>query len=63
MSEDELFRYGLDVFNNEADKFKNWMYKENFSLGGITPQSLLSTSKGRKLVEECLNRIEYGNFG
>uniref|UniRef100_UPI0040497FC5 type II RES/Xre toxin-antitoxin system antitoxin n=2 Tax=Flavobacterium sp. TaxID=239 RepID=UPI0040497FC5 len=58
----ELFDFGIDVFNNEEEKFQRWMKKQNISLGGNSPESLLDSTTGIQEVKNCLNRIEYGNF-
>ena len=58
----ELLDFGLEVFNQEEDKFQRWMKKMNFSLGDNTPESLLDSITGIQEVKNCLNRIEYGNF-
>ncbi|MFN3850495.1 MAG: antitoxin Xre/MbcA/ParS toxin-binding domain-containing protein [Spirosomataceae bacterium] len=58
----ELIDYGIEVFNNEEEKFQRWLKKPNLSLGGNTPESLLDTITGIDEVQYCLNRIEYGNF-
>jgi putative toxin-antitoxin system antitoxin component (TIGR02293 family) len=58
----ELIDYGLEVFNQEQEKFQRWLKKTNLSLGGHSPESLLDTTTGIDEVKFCLNRIEYGNF-
>ena len=58
----ELVDFGIEVFNNEEEKFKRWMKKQNISLGGNTPESLLDSTTGIQEVKNCLNRIEYGNL-
>lgn len=58
----ELVDFGIEVFNNEEDKFQRWMKKMNFSLGNNTPESMLDSITGIQEVRNCLNRIEYGNF-
>ncbi len=57
----ELLDFGIEVFNNEEIKFQRWMKKQNISLGGNTPESLLDSITGIQEVKNCLNRIEYGN--
>lgn len=44
----ELYEYGLEVFNNEEDKYKRFLDKNN---------NLSETELRNKL-----NRINYGNF-
>jgi putative toxin-antitoxin system antitoxin component (TIGR02293 family) len=58
----ELLDFGIEVFNNEEEKFQRWMKKINFSLGDNTPESLLDSVTGIQEVKNCLNRIEYGNL-
>lgn len=58
----ELVDFGIEVFNNEEEKFQRWMKKQNISLGGNTPESLLDSTTGIQEVKNCLNRIEYGNL-
>jgi putative toxin-antitoxin system antitoxin component (TIGR02293 family) len=58
----ELIDEGIEVFNNEEEKFQRWLRKPNLSLGGNSPESLLDTTTGIDEVKFCLNRIEFGNF-
>lgn len=58
----ELVDFGIEVFNNEEKKFQRWMKKQNISLGGNSPESLLDSTTGIQEVKNCLNRIEYGNL-
>jgi len=58
----ELIDFGLEVFNQEENKFLRWLKKPNLSLGGTTPESLLDTTTGIQEVKNCLNRLEYGNL-
>lgn len=58
----ELLDFGLEVFNNEEDKFQRWLKKPNIALSGNTPESLLDSITGIQEVKNCLNRIEYGNL-
>ena len=58
----ELIDYGLEVFNDEQEKFQRWLKKTNLSLGGNSPESFLDTTTGIDEVRFCLNRIEFGNF-
>ena len=54
--------FGSEVFNNEEDKFQRWLKKQNISLGGNSPESLLDSATGIQEVKNCLYRIEYGNL-
>ena len=58
----ELLDFGLEVFNNEAEKFQRWLKKPNISLGGDTPESLFDSLTGIQEVRNSLNRLEYGNL-
>ncbi len=58
----ELLDHGLEVFNDEKEKFQRWLKKPNLSLGGHSPESLLDTTTGIDEVNYALNRIEFGNF-
>ena len=58
----ELIDYGIEVFNNENEKFQRWLKKPNLSLGGNPPENLLDTITGINEVKFCLNRIEFGNL-
>lgn len=58
----ELLDFGLEVFNNEKEKFQRWIKKPNISLGGVTPESLFDSLTGIQEVRNSLNRLEYGNM-
>lgn len=58
----ELLDFGLEVFNNEKEKFQRWLKKPNISLGGVSPQSLFDSLTGIQEVRNSLNRLEYGNM-
>lgn len=57
----ELLDYGVEVFNNEREKFLRWLKKPNVSLGNVDPESLFDSLSGIQEVRNSLNRIEYGN--
>ena len=58
----ELLDFGVEVFNNETEKFQRWLKKPNISLGGVTPVSLFDSLTGIQEVRNSLNRLEYGNL-
>lgn len=58
----ELIDYGLEVFNNEEEKFQRWLKKPNLSIGGNTPENMLDTITGINEVKFSLNRLEFGNL-
>lgn len=58
----EVLDFGLEVFNNEEDKFQRWLKRPNLSLGGVAPESLFDSLTGIQEVRNSLNRLEYGNM-
>ena len=58
----EVLDFGLEVFNNEKEKFHRWLKKPNLSLGGVAPESLFDSITGIQEVRNTLNRLEYGNM-
>lgn len=58
----EVLDFGLEVFNNEKEKFHRWLKKPNLSLGGESPESMFDSITGIQEVRNALNRIEYGNM-
>jgi putative toxin-antitoxin system antitoxin component (TIGR02293 family) len=58
----EVLDYGLEVFNDEKEKFKRWLKKANYSLGGVSPDSLFDSVTGVEEVKNALDRIEQGIF-
>jgi len=58
----ELIDFGLEVFNNEEEKFHRWLKKPNISLGGNSPESMFDTVTGINEVKFSLNRLEFGNL-
>ena len=58
----EVLDFGLEVFNNEIEKFQRWLKKPNLSLGSVTPESLFDSITGIQEVRNALNRLEYGNM-
>jgi len=58
----ELIDYGINVFNDEEEKFQRWLKKPNLSLGGNPPDSMLDTMTGINEVRFSLNRLEFGNL-
>ena len=58
----EIYDFGVDVFNNEKEKFLRWLKKPNQSLGNVTPESLFDSLTGINEVRKALTRMEYGNM-
>lgn len=55
-----LYKKGVKVFG-VGDAFISWLSKPAFGLGGLLPLDLLRTSDGIGLVDEELDRIQYGD--
>lgn len=51
----------MQVLEDE-DAARRWINRENRSLGGESPLSLLDTEAGYELVLDTLARIEYGVY-
>lgn len=47
----------------DADKAHRWLMKPNRALGGQIPFTLLDSDAGASVVEQILDRIEYGVYG
>ncbi|TDB67436.1 type II RES/Xre toxin-antitoxin system antitoxin [Arundinibacter roseus] len=58
----ELLDFGVEVFNDEEEKFQRWLKKPTLALGGATPESLFDSLTGIQEVRNSLNRLEYGNL-
>ena len=58
----ELIGYGMEVFNQEGDKFLRWLRKPNLGLFNHTPESLLDTFTGIAQVKMELEGLDYGVF-
>lgn len=58
----EVLDYGLEVFNNEKEKFQRWLKKPNISLGNVAPESMFDSITGIQEVRNALTRLEYGNM-
>lgn len=56
-----LYDKGIEVFGN-TDAFNRWLSKPSFGLNHQTPNNLLLTSTGIKLIMDELNRIQHGDF-
>lgn len=55
----KVWSRALEVLEDE-NAAKTWISRENRSLGGESPLSLLDTEAGYELVLDTLGRIEYG---
>lgn len=58
----EVLDFGFEVFNNEKEKFQQWLRKPNLSLGNVAPESLFDSVTGIQEVRNALNRLEFGNM-
>ena len=56
---DRVWNRALAVLEDE-NAARNWINRDNRSLGGESPLSLLDTEAGYELVLDTLGRIEYG---
>ncbi len=57
----EIYSYGYSVFD-EAQKFRDWVFRPNRALGGKPPFELLDNQFGREEVKNLIGRIEYGVY-
>ena len=58
----EVFVFGVEVFENDADQFKLWLKTPVMALAGKRPIDLLKNSYGQALVMDTLAALEYGIF-
>jgi len=56
-----LYDQGYDLFNTKED-FQVWMRSANWSLGRITPMSLIDTSFGIDMIETIIVRLAHGVY-
>lgn len=61
MTTEEIYNYGLMVFNYEKEKFERWLSKKNGYLR-CSPKEKLETEEGKKEVKKLLDIIEYGEY-
>ena len=54
-----IFALAIKVLGTPQDA-KEWLSTPQIDLGDRVPLDLLTTSAGASLVEEVLNRMEYG---
>jgi len=57
----DIYSYGYEVFEDE-DRFNQWIFRPNKSLGGSTPYSFLNNQYGREEVKNLIGRIDYGVY-
>lgn len=58
----ELWNFGLDTFDGNAENFKEWLRVPLVVLHGKTPLHLMKNLIGMEMVKEVLGRIEYGVY-
>ncbi len=56
---DRVWSRAMEVLEDE-NSARSWINRNNRSLGGVAPLSLLDTEVGYELVLDTLGRIEYG---
>lgn len=57
----DIYSYGFSVFEDE-DKFRTWMFKPVYALGGKAPYDVIDNQFGREEVRNLIGRIEYGVY-
>ncbi len=58
----EVFVFGIEVFEKDADQFTLWLKTPVMALAGKRPIDLLKNSYGQALVMDSLAALEYGIF-
>jgi len=57
----DIYSYGYEVFEDE-NRFNEWVFRSNQSLGGLSPYDLLDSQYGREEVKNLIGRIDYGVY-
>lgn len=57
----DIYSYGYEVFEDE-ERFNEWVFRPNQSLGGYSPYDLLDNQFGREEVRNLIGRIDYGVY-
>lgn len=57
----DIYSYGYEVFE-DRDRFNEWIFRPNRSLGGQPPYDLLDSQYGREEVKNSIGRIDYGVY-
>jgi len=57
----DIYSYGYEVFEDE-NRFNEWIFRANQSLGGQSPYDLLDNQYGREEVKNLIGRIDYGVY-
>lgn len=58
----ELWNFGLDTFDGNAENFKEWLRAPLVVLHGKTPLNLMKNLIGMEMIKELLGRIEHGVY-
>lgn len=56
-----LYTRGITVFGN-LSSFSEWLSKPAFGLGNLVPRQIIDTMTGIYLIDEELQRIEFGDL-
>jgi putative toxin-antitoxin system antitoxin component (TIGR02293 family) len=57
----DIYSYGYQVFE-DTERFNQWMFRPNRSLGGKTPYDIIDSQFGREEVKNIIGRIDYGVY-
>ena len=57
----DLYSYGYIVFEDQ-ERFNQWMFRPNQSLGGRPPYDFIHNQFGREEIKNLIGRIEYGVY-
>lgn len=58
----EIYSIGLEAFDENKERFNNWLNTENAYFNHKKPIEIMDSHKGRDLIKAELNRIEYSEF-
>jgi len=57
----DIYSYGYEVFEDQ-NRFNEWIFRPNRSLGGHAPYDLLDNQYGREEVKNVIGRIDFGVY-
>ena len=57
----DIYSYGYEVFEDK-ERFNEWIFRPNRSLGGQMPYDLLDNQYGREEVKNVIGRIDFGVY-
>jgi hypothetical protein len=58
----EVYSIGLRAFDGSKERLNSWLNSENAYFRNKRPVDIMHSHKGRDLIKDELNRIEYGEF-